>query len=77
MRKSPRRTIKGIIEAAGGADAIAAALGGSLTSGAVYKWVRIGIPDRHWPVILAMASATADEMMAANIAARSKEAVAG
>ena len=35
-----------IIETAGGRDAIANATG--VTADAIYKWPKIGIPDRHW-----------------------------
>lgn len=70
------RTVREIIEAAGGPMVIAAASEGSVTAEAVYKWPRIGIPDRHWTFILPLARATADEMMAANVAARSETAEA-
>ena len=35
-----------IIETAGGRDEIANATG--VTADAIYKWPKIGIPDRHW-----------------------------
>ena len=35
-----------IIETAGGRDTIANATG--VTADAIYKWPKIGIPDRHW-----------------------------
>jgi hypothetical protein len=70
------RTVREIIEAAGGPIAIAAASEGSVTAEAVYKWPRIGIPDRHWTFILPLARATADEMLAANVAARADTAEA-
>jgi len=70
------RTVQQIIEKAGGASAIAEASKGKITTEAVYKWPKIGIPDRHWPIVLPLAGATADEMMAANIAARSAQASA-
>lgn len=70
------KTIRDIIEAAGGPAAIADASNGSVSVEAVYKWPKIGIPDRHWPFILPLACATADEMLAANVAARSETAEA-
>jgi hypothetical protein len=70
------RTIREIIEAAGGPSAIAEASSGSVTVEAVYKWPKIGIPDRHWTFILPLAGATADEMLAANVAARAETAEA-
>jgi hypothetical protein len=65
------RTVSDIIEAAGGAKGIASESNGSVSAEAVYKWPRIGIPDRHWPLVMPLAQATAAEMLAANIAARS------
>ena len=66
------RTIREIIEAAGGAPTVASALQRKVTPDAVYKWYDIGIPDRHWPTIMPMADATAAEMLAANISARTQ-----
>lgn len=70
------RTISDIIRDAGGAIGIAAASDGNVTAEAVYKWSKIGIADRHWPLVMPLAGATADEMLAANVAARSPEAIA-
>lgn len=75
--ETPVKTVSDIISAAGGAVAIAAASEGAVTPDAVYKWSRIGIPDRHWTFILPLAGATADEMLAANVAARAELAEAG
>ena len=74
------RSIPQIIKAAGGPATIAAASEGAVSVEAVYKWPRIGIPDRHWSFVMSLANASAEEMLAANIAARSpspdlKEAV--
>ena len=66
-----QRTIPELIHAAGGATEIAKASQGKISPGAIYKWPKIGIPDRHWFVVMPMAGATADEMHAANLAARS------
>lgn len=71
---SEHRSIPQIIQAAGGAATIAAASDGAVSVDAVYKWPRIGIPDRHWAFVMPLANASADEMLAANIAARSPEA---
>lgn len=68
------RSVSEIIKAAGGASAIAEASCGSITMDAVYKWPKIGIPGRHWPFILPLAQSTAEEMLAANVAARSESA---
>lgn len=64
------RTVKQIIEDAGGAVALSPVL--SVTPDAIYKWDRIGIPDRHWPKIIPLAASNAAELLAANIAARTK-----
>jgi hypothetical protein len=69
MRKN-RRSIAEIIEAAGGAEKVALALGGAVSVGAVCKWFQNGIPDWHWPMIIPLAGTNADEMMAANMEAR-------
>lgn len=67
------RTITDIIEAAGGAAKIAAATDGAVTADAVYKWQKNGIPDRHWPIVMPLAGATPDELLAANVLARTSE----
>jgi hypothetical protein len=71
------RTIEEIITAAGGARAISEASGPAdgagkrpLTYDAVYKWSKIGVPDRHWPLLISMAQSNPDELYAANIKAR-------
>lgn len=64
------RSIPDIIKAAGGPAAISAAANGEITTDAVYKWPKIGIPDRHWPIVMPLANATAAEMLAANVAVR-------
>jgi hypothetical protein len=69
-------TVPDIIKRAGGATAIETASkaeGGGVTAEAVYKWPGIGIPDRHWPLIMRLSGATASQMLAANVAARSAE----
>jgi hypothetical protein len=60
-----------IIKQAGGAAAIADASGGAIKKDAVYKWPAIGIPDRHWPILIERAGITAQDLYAANLAARS------
>jgi hypothetical protein len=67
------RTISEIIKDAGGARKIQEASGGSFTTDAVYKWNEIGIPDRHWPLLVDLAQATPDELFEANIKARSSK----
>lgn len=62
-----------IIERAGGAIAIAAAadrMGVRLKKDAVYKWPAIGIPDRHWPIIISLADVGPVALYEANLAAR-------
>lgn len=64
------RNIPEIIKDAGGARKIQEASGGTFTTDAVYKWHEIGIPDRHWPLLIDLANATADELFEANIRVR-------
>jgi hypothetical protein len=65
------RTISEIIKDAGGAKAIADACGNKFKVDAVYKWPDIGIPDRHWPLIIERAESSPEELYTANLAARS------
>jgi hypothetical protein len=64
------RTIPQIIKAAGGARKIAVASKGTVTAEAVYKWSKNGIPDRHWPIVMPLSGATANELLRANVAVR-------
>lgn len=63
--------IRDIIEAAGGAEKIAASIDRSVKL-VVNKWPKIGIPDRHWPTIIKLArkAVTPEQIYKANIAAR-------
>jgi hypothetical protein len=63
-------TVKGILEHAGGPTKIAEASAGAISVEAVYKWSKIGIPDRHWSILMGLCDVTADELYAANLAAR-------
>lgn len=65
-----QRTVSDIIQSAGGPRAISNASEGQVTIDAVYKWPKIGIPDRHWPVVMPLARASAHEMLTANVLAR-------
>lgn len=67
------RTIPQIIEAAGGPRQVSEATGGRIKADAVRKWPQIGIPDRHWPVLIELAQATPDELFEANRAARTAD----
>jgi hypothetical protein len=66
------RTIDQIISDAGGARNIEAEARGAFKADAVYKWPTIGIPDRHWPILIKLASATPDELFAANRSVRAR-----
>lgn len=74
------KTIPEILKAAGGARSIheasvaEAGADNAIKTDAVYKWSTIGIPDRHWPLIMRLSGASADEMLSANVAARTKGA---
>lgn len=64
-------TIPQIIKKAGGAAAIADASDGAIKKDAVYKWPAIGIPDRHWSILIDRAGVSAEQLFSANVAARS------
>ena len=73
------RNILEIVKDAGGARKIHEASGPlddkgkrPLTFDAVYKWPLIGIPDRHWPLVMSLTDTSPEELHAANCAARSK-----
>lgn len=65
------RTLRDIIEASGGAKGIEAASSGTINRDAVYKWPTIGVPDRHWDVLIRLCGTTPEELYEANRAARS------
>lgn len=67
---SQNLTVAQIIKMAGGAEAIAEASAGAFKKDAVYKWPSIGIPDRHWQILIHMAGVTEVQLYAANLAAR-------
>lgn len=67
------RDIKTIIDDAGGPKKIAKASEKTdwvIVAKSVYDWPQIGIPDRHWPILIKLARATAHELMEANRVAR-------
>ena len=70
------RRVDEIIRDAGGARAIHEASEGDITRDAVYKWPSIGIPDRHWPILIKLARSTPDELFQANLIARNPEEAA-
>lgn len=70
------RTIHDLIKAAGGAKAVQEASDGAISRDAVYKWPSIGIPDRHWELIIRLAGASPDELYQANLMARATGDVA-
>lgn len=65
-----KHSVTEIIELAGGAAVIAGASRGRIKKDAVYKWPNIGIPDRHWPIIIRLADVSPDELYFANCKAR-------
>ena len=65
-------TLDEIIKLAGGPAKIADESAGAIKADAVYKWPKIGIPDRHWPIIVKLAPDVTPQMLfEANLAARS------
>lgn len=69
-----QRTIRQIIDDAGGPVAVAGACDQKLSADAVYKWRHNGIPDRYWAAIIPLAETSADEIFAANELARAEKA---
>lgn len=67
-------SIRDIIRLAGGPQVVADATGGEVSVEAVYKWPKIGIPDRHWPAIIRLTGVSADKLLEANIVARREAA---
>ena len=67
---SQNLTVSQIIKMAGGAEAIAEASDGAFKKDAVYKWPSIGVPDRHWKILMDRAGVTEAQLYAANLAAR-------
>jgi hypothetical protein len=64
------RTISEIIKDSGSARGISEASNGEITKDAVWKWPTIGVPDRHWPLLIQLSGATPDELYEANRLAR-------
>jgi hypothetical protein len=62
------RTVEDLIKAVGGRKAAAGLTGSG--GYAPYKWPKIGIPEKHWPVFIEHAGASPDEIFAANQRAR-------
>ena len=70
------RTVHELIQAAGGPKVIALKIGKIDKSGdAVKKWRLNGIPSQYWSALIELIpGATAEEMLAANDAAKDAEA---
>lgn len=69
------RNVRKLIEDAGGPKKIADAslnTKKSITAKSVYDWPQIGIPDRHWPILIKLAGATVEELYEANRVARAR-----
>lgn len=66
------RTVREIVSDAGGPERISAASlklekKRRITEKGVYSWHRIGIPQKHWPLIMPLAGTNERELFAANI----------
>lgn len=73
MDTIPTLTVAEIISRAGGPKAIADAsrmTTDPFSKDAVYKWAKGGIPDRHWPIIIALTNLEVATIYTANLAAR-------
>ena len=69
-------TVAQVIEKAGGAKQIADAsqrFGEPFSKDAVYKWLKSGIPDRHWAIIISLSGLSVEAIYGANVDARSPE----
>ena len=65
------QTVSEIIKACGGPAKIAQASKGVLKKDAVYKWPTIGVPDRHWKLLMKLAPEVSAQMLFdANVKAR-------
>jgi hypothetical protein len=64
------RTISEIIKDSGSARGISEASNGEITKDAVWKWSTIGVPDRHWPLLIQLSGATPEELYEANLVVR-------
>lgn len=70
------RSIQDIVRDAGGATKVAGVLserdGTTRESkvNVIFKWYANGVPDKHWPAFIEMEWASANELLAANEAAR-------
>lgn len=72
-------TVRAIVTAAGGARAIETASQGTprpVKAKTVYSWFRIGIPERNWPLITRLSSATVEQIHNANLALAAAQPVA-
>ena len=65
------KTVSEIISDCGGPLAIEAHSEGRVSHWAIRKWPANGIPDKHWPLIIAMKGFTAEQLLAANEVIRS------
>ena len=69
------RNVRKLIADAGGPKKIAAASEKTdyeIEAKSVYDWPRIGIPERHWPILAKLAKASAEELHRANNVVRAK-----
>lgn len=64
------RTVSDIIRDCGGAGKIAEASKRAITADAIRKWLSIGIPEKHWAVVMPLGDVTLEELYAANTKAR-------
>jgi hypothetical protein len=68
------QAITAILKRCGGSEAIAGATG--VTTEAVRKWPRNGIPEKHWADIQTLAEVSINELYEANKAARNRQSEA-
>lgn len=64
------KSVSEIISACGGPSGIEAASGNRVSHWAVRKWPTIGIPERHWPLLMTLQPLTAEQIFIANKVAK-------
>ncbi len=60
------RTVRELIAAAGGHKKLAAQIG--ITESGIKRWRQIGIPPKHWALMMRLVQSNIEELEAANAA---------
>lgn len=65
-------TVSQIIDACGGPDELATIIP-SISKWAPRKWVKSGIPEKHWDTVIAISGVSAQDLFRANKKARANK----